>query len=423
MLKRRSITPVLLLGFAIFLCSCEQKSAQSYAQQETHHSVPIKLLPEIPIITGTLDVMATKEPTNTLAPTPTVSPTPTESLDQVTVLAVGDDLMHQKVINSGLQKDNSYNYKHLFSGLKEEFKAADLAIINQETILGPPELKYSGYPRFCAPFALGEAIVDAGFDVVLHANNHVMDRGIQGIEATLNFWSQYPEITPLGIHATQDDNSHITVIEKKHIKIAMLNYTYGMNGFTLPSGKEYMVNTINEKKILEDIKNAKDVSDFIIVFLHWGSEYQYTENQNQKALAKKCAQAGADLLIGTHPHVLQPVEWITADNKNRMLCYYSLGNYVSSMDYTDRVLGGMAKLTIEKQGDQCCIKEEELIPIVTHYERGGDHNFLVCRLSDYTKQQAEKHYILGNDCGKDFSMERMQQLVEQIIGDDWKNGN
>ena len=359
--------------------------------------------------------MITKSPTP--SPFPTPSPIPTPTVHEVTLVAVGDDLIHKKVVDSGLREDGTYNFDHIFAHMKRDFSNADIAIINQETILGTSQMGYSGYPRFCSPMEVGDAIRNAGFDVVLHASNHVADKGVEGIENTLAYWEKYPEITVLGIHGSEESYSNIAVIESNGIKIAMLNYTYGLNGLSLPSDKSYMVNVFHEQKIIQDIKKAKEVSDFIIVFPHWGNEYQYEEGKYQRLWADFFANQGVDLIIGSHPHVLQPIDWISSSDGHRMLVYYSLGNFVSTMDYTDRMLGGMANITIIKEDGKAYIKEAAITPIVTHYERANLSKLTVYKLSDYSQSLAQKHYILGNYRGKDFSLEKLQQLSRDIVGE------
>lgn len=335
----------------------------------------------------------------------------------VTLLAVGDNLLHQKVIDSGKLEDGKYNFDHLFDRLTEDFKAADIAVINQETIFGTKKMGYSGYPRFCSPTAVGHAIMKAGFDIVLHANNHTMDKGVEGILTTLSYWDRYQKITPIGIHSTKEGADQITYVKKNGITFAFFNYSYGLNENSLLASKSYLVNIIDQSRLKAQLKEARKKADFIVVFPHWGSEYVYEANKYQKEYAKFFNEQGVGLIIGTHPHVLQPIEWIEGENGNKTLVYYSLGNYISSMDYTDRMLGGIANVTIVKENNKTYIKKASITPIVTHYERGGDYNFSVYKLSDYTQKLASKHYILKGKWGKDFSLKALKRLANDIVGD------
>lgn len=338
--------------------------------------------------------------------------------NSVTLLAVGDNLIHIEVVQSGLQKDGSYNYDHLYDEIKDEIMAADIAVVNQETILGGKALTYSGYPAFNSPTEIGDALVAAGFDVILHATNHTMDKGLQGVLNTLEFWDRYPDITVLGINKSKEDRDRIPVIEKNGIKIAMLNYTYGLNGYKVPGDKPYLVNMLDKKQMEKDIKKARREADFVIVFPHWGTEYVYEPVQSQKDLTEFFYNLKVDLVIGTHPHVLQPVEWVTSDPDHRMLVYYSLGNFLSYQKEAPRMLGAMAHVTITKDGDGTYISDAKITPIVTHFEHGpSDYNYGIYKLSEYTSEMGEKHGV--SDIAKQgkFTYEKTLLLAERVLGD------
>lgn len=198
-----------------------------------------------------------------------VSSAEPEQPKEVSLLMIGDDLLHEAVMDSGLQADGSYNYDHLFAHIQEDIDAADIAVINQETILGGAEFGYTGYPMFNSPQEVGDAIAKAGFDVVLHATNHTMDKKYKGVQNTLDFWKKYPEIEVLGIHESAADQAKIPVIEKNGIAIAMLNYTYGLNGLKLPEDKPWLVDLIDKDRMASDIERAKDIADLVVVFPHW----------------------------------------------------------------------------------------------------------------------------------------------------------
>jgi len=343
--------------------------------------------------------------------------TPITTSSQVTILAVGDDLVHTQVVKSGKQADGTYNYDHLFSVLKEDITAADIAVINQETILGGSDFAYSGYPTFNSPTEIGDAIVRAGFDVVLHASNHTMDKGLKGVNNTFAFWKQHPAITVLGINESKEQRAAIPIVEKNGIKIAMLNYTYGLNGNKVPSDMPYLVNLINETKMAEDIEKAKELADFVIVFPHWGTEYVYEATQQQQKLTTFFYEQGVDLVIGAHPHVIEPVEWIETTNNHRMLVYYSLGNYVSYQREAPRMLGGMAKITVTKDAKGTYISDASITPIVTHYEIGPvDYHYGVYKLNDYTKEQSQIHGVVVEETQSLFTLEGTVALAKEVLG-------
>ena len=340
-----------------------------------------------------------------------------DSISIVNLVAVGDNLIHNSVLKSGRINDSTYNFDRLFDILREDFQEADIAIINQETILGGDFRPYDGYPNFNSPNELGDAIIKSGFDVVLQASNHTLDVGTQGIINCISYWKQHPEVTYLGINESQEARDAIKVIEKNDIRFALLNYTYGLNGRVLPKDKSYMVNLIDTALIRRDLEEAEAIADFTIVFPHWGVEYVYEPNKEQKMLAEMMARHGADLIIGTHPHVLQPIEWIEASNGNRALCYYSLGNYTSGQKATPRVLGGMAEVKIKRHNGSIFIDEAGIIPLITHYEWvKGTSLHQTYKLSEYTTRLERRHSL--NYYDSTFSVQEIRNLSEQIV-DEW----
>jgi len=343
--------------------------------------------------------------------------------NSVKLLAVGDNLIHIQVINSGKQADGSYNYDHLYANVKDMISAADIAVINQETILGGNDFPYSGYPRFNSPYEIGTAVVNAGFDVILQATNHTMDMGLKGVQNNMAFWKeQYPYITVLGINESQEEYEKIPVIEKNGIKIAMLNYTYSLNGNSLPKNMPYLVNMLDKKKMAKDIQLAKEQADFTIVFPHWGIEYSYEASKSQQELAEFFYDLGVDLVIGTHPHVLQPVEWMEKNNDHKMLIYYSLGNFISYQREAPRMLGGIAEVTITKDESGTYISDAAITPILTHYENGPvDYNYAIYKLSDYNDTLASSHGVSKLATKGPLTYDGTLDLAKQILGSWYDN--
>ncbi len=334
----------------------------------------------------------------------------------VQIVAVGDNLIHNSVLKSGKINDSTYNFNRLFEVMKKDFQEADIAIINQETILGGKFRPYDGYPNFNSPFELGDAIVEAGFDIVLHASNHTLDVGVQGVHNCIEYWKKHKGIICLGINESEEERDKIEIIEKNGIKFALLNYTYGLNGRVLPKDKSYLVNLIDTALIINDLRRAEQIADFTIVFPHWGEEYVYKPNKHQRQLAQLMTENGADLIIGTHSHVLQSIEWIECDNGNKALCYYSLGNYTSGQLASPRVLGGMAKITISCENGSVNITNAGIVPTITHYEWiKGTSMHKTYKLSDYTNKLERRHSL--NYYDSTFSTKNLQQLADQIIGD------
>jgi len=325
----------------------------------------------------------------------------------IQLMMVGDNLLHMGVVNTGKQEDGSYNFDFLFEGIGAFLEEAEIKMINQETIFGGNELGFSGYPAFNSPTEVGDAIVNAGFNVVLHSSNHAADKKIAGLKHCVEYWKQYPEVTMAGIH--EEDVSPIQILTVEEIDFAILNYTYGPNLETLPSSIEghldmlcnYDENTgaidftTIHPDVLTDIAEAEEMADVVIVCPHWGTEYTTKSSSYQEKFALQMTEAGADIIIGTHPHVVQPMEWIEADNGNRALCYYSLGNYVSTQKNPLCMLEAMAWIDFFVTEDGIVINEEGtgVVPMVCHYNADPVRVDGIYLLQDYTAEQAASHGI------------------------------
>lgn len=382
---------------ALSLTACSKQTNQEATTVSSNEvTATLPQTTSEPETTSTEPATETEPETTTEAETTTEPETTTEAVEpvEISLIAVGDMLLHGGIHNSALQADGSYDYTHVFEHTKAKIEAADIAVANQEVILGGVELQVSSYPNFNSPQDFGTALVDAGFDVVLHASNHTMDKDSIAIENTINFWKNtYPDITYLGINESVEDQNTVRIVEKDGIKIAMLNYTYGLNGIPLPTGKEYIVNLLDEEQIAKDMAQARELADFIIVYPHWGTEYNLGITDSQKDWAQFFADNGADLIIGTHPHVVEPVEWITAADGSETLVYYSLGNFISIQYYNYSMLGGMAEVTICKDENGTYISDYDMDFLVTHYTAGRTE-MTTYMLEDYTDELAARHAIL-----------------------------
>lgn len=263
---------------------------------------------------------------------------------RLSLLFLGDIMQHDSQIADAYNKNSgAYDYHPCFQFVKPYTQAVDLAIGNLEvTLAGVP---YKGYPQFSAPDELLIALKDMGLDVLVTANNHCVDRGKAGLERTLSMLDSF-KILHTGTFKTQieKNKNHPLIIEKSGFKLALLNYTYGVNG--LPVTKPNVVNMLDTAAIRKDLIKARTLKpDAIIVFTHWGSEYQSLPSKAQKDVTELCFKYGARLVIGSHPHVVQPMEW--RKQKNQLVAY-SLGNFVSGQRkrYTDG--GAMIRIELEK---------------------------------------------------------------------------
>ncbi len=338
-----------------------------------------------------------------------------EEPKEITISMVGDNLLHMPLIKNAENSDGTYNFDSLYEYMLPYFEKADLSVIVQETVLGGKELGFSGYPMFNSPQEVGDSLVNAGIDIVLHATNHALDRGEKGIINSLNFWKKYPEIKVLGINETQEDYNRVNYIEKNGIKLAVLNYTDSTNGIKSPSGKPYIVNRADSDKIIKDLVEAENNADFTVVFMHWGTEYRFTNDSGQRALAKLMCDNGADLIMGSHPHVIEPVEWLTSENGNKTLVYYSLGNFVSRQKEAANLLGALGSVKICKTKEEgTYIDSASVMPIVTHYNVNS-RGFKVYPFSDYTDELASQHGVAQYD-GK-VSKERFKKIFDDVFLD------
>lgn len=326
----------------------------------------------------------------------------------VSFIAFGDTIGHGPVIASG-QTNGGYDFTHMFENVKEYIDKTDIACVNQETVF--VESNFTGYPSFGSPEEIGVAEAMAGFDVVTHATNHAFDRGVKGIEHTTSFWENYENITMLGIHQDEEDAQKIEVVKKNGIRIAMLNYTYSLNGYQLPKGKGYMVDLLNEEKIKSDMERARNISDAIVVFAHWGNEYQNTPAQSQKNWAQLFADCGATVIVGHHPHVVQPLETVTSKDGREVPVYYSLGNFISNQNDYQNALCAMADFKIVKDNNGVRAEEAAIEPVITHMENGYYSAYL---LKDYPEEKIVRHKHRGR-YGQRFSVEAYSQVFAEIV--------
>ena len=266
------------------------------------------------------------------------------------LVMVGDALIHGIVYETAHKyaNYNGYDFKPMLKHTKEIVKDYDLAYYNQETILGGESLGLSTYPQFNSPFEVGDAFLDAGFNLVSLATNHTMDNyqrtNGKTIENSLNYWKEHEDkILAAGSYTSFDDRDEVRIREVNGIKYGFLSYTTYTNGLIVPTGKEYLVNVYDKDLIKKEIERYRDKVDLLMVAMHWGTEYMTYPTEEQKSIAKYLSSLGVDLIIGCHPHVIEPIEYI-----GNTLVIYSLGNFVSSQVGVERLTGLMAAVDITK---------------------------------------------------------------------------
>ncbi len=364
---------------------------------------------------------------------PTPTPEPFEEYD-ITLMAVGDNLLHMGLVNSGRQNDGTYNFDFLFESIKPYLDKSDISIINQETIMAGNDKPFSGFPYFNSPAEVADAIDNAGFNVVLQSSNHTIDQGLNGLLNAYSVWQQHENVLMVGIHENPDNEHDIPIKEVNGVKFAILNYAYGPNLGAIPSSiKGYMnilcavkegskTNELDFTKldpaVIDDIKRADEMADIVIVCPHWGTEYALEPSSYQKKFAMEMTEAGADVIIGAHPHVPEPVEMITADNGNQCICYYSLGNYVSTGQNGASMLEGLAWISFHVTENDVYVDENNsgVLPIVMQYLSGPLRFENVYALEDYTDELASKHGIRGWG-GVILTVDKLKEWSQQIFGE------
>ena len=333
------------------------------------------------------------------------------------VIAVGDNLYHQSLIDAGASEDGNWNYDKIYTHILDAIKDADVKMIDQETVFTTDHDSVSSYPSFATPTEVGDAIIKAGFNVVESANNHIDDFGEGFLNDTLNFWkTKYPDVTLLGIHDSQEDSDTVKIREVNGIKIAFLDYTYGTNVGGI-EGKDYMIDMIRKEKITTMIQKAKKQADCIIFVAHWGTEDETMPNEYEKQWAAYLMEQGVNVIIGGHPHVLQPYGRLTDDKGNETVVFYSLGNFVSTQQKLEELLGGMAKFTIQKtvQNGKTSIQilTPTVEPLVMHYNSEAGE-FGPYMLSDYTEELASQHGV-QKYIGNVFTLDNLKKKFNEIM--------
>lgn len=268
---------------------------------------------------------------------------PTYESYELSMLMLGDVLYHYDVYLDSYLGNNQYDFTDNLTHMKDLVSSYDLAYYNQESILGGVNLGLDSYPRFNSPQEVGDAFIDAGFNMISLANNHTLDQGESGIIESLTYWNDKDVITA-GSYLSQEDKSEIKIYTTNNITYAFFSYTTTTNGLSIPSSKDYLVDVYSFEQASKDIKQVRDLVDFVFVAMHWGDEYQFSPNNNQISIANDLSTLGVDIIIGAHPHVIEPIEFI-----DDTLVIYSLGNLISGQLGIERNIGLMATLTLKKE--------------------------------------------------------------------------
>ncbi len=357
----------------------------------------------------------TPSPAPTAAPTPepTATPEPEPVVETVRFSASGDNLIHEGLYLQARERggDGHYDFAYAYENLRDFYAGFDVNWLNQETLVND-EYEPSGYPCFSTPGDITNALYDIGFRVFSLSNNHSYDKGAGGISASLAHWAGMPEdVVSMGFYnlTTYDNYAYQTV---NGITFGYLSYTEHTNGIPTPEGSEYGVVYLSQTDVIaQQIAAVRPNCDVLVISCHWGTEGSHVVEESQTQTAQWLADLGADLIIGTHPHVTQNAQWLTAADGHTAFVAYSLGNFISAQSSHDNLIGALLDITIQKTiqpdgSSSIALLEPRLHPVVTQYE-AGYKNIRVYLFRDYTDEMGAVH---GN-----FTMSR--ESIRQVLTD------
>ncbi|MBE6877551.1 MAG: CapA family protein [Ruminococcaceae bacterium] len=358
-------------------------------------------------------------PEATPTPEPTIKPSET-----VSFVGVGDNLIHGMLYMQAANRANGdgYDFSYPYENIEYYFDDFDIKFINQETLVndafGP-----ATYPRFSTPTDMGYQVLDMGFNAISMSNNHSYDMGAEGIRSSLDFWSQFDNIAYFGFY-TGDDEKEIKYLDVNGVKVAFLAYTMYTNGLSISDESCPKIVFTNDYETIErQVKIAKENADVVIASCHWGYEETNQTIPEQHEIAQKLNEFGVDAIIGTHPHVIQTVEWIeNPETGHKTIVCYSLGNFISAQSTANTMLGGMFQFDIVKtytdldNNYKISIENPKFVPTVTHYDANYSNvrNYL---LKDYTQELANIHGVRAfQDV---FSIEFMEKIIYKYIPEEF----
>lgn len=335
---------------------------------------------------------------------------------QLSLVAAGDNLIHGPIYRQAKERTggNGFDFTYAYQHIANYIAAADLAFINQETPLGGTELGLKSYPMFNSPQELGDHLVAMGFNLVSQATNHILDAGERGLLNSVAFWRRQCDVVMAGVAATPEDDT-LQVLNCNGINVALLAYTYGTNGLSLPRGSKAVIHLIDDEAIQRDVADAREAADIVIVSMHWGVEYQAEPNAEQQRLAQLVADAGADIIIGTHPHVVQTAAMLDTADGRRVPVFYSLGNLISAQNKPATMLGALAEvdMTYDTANGTLSIDHMGVVPVVNHFT-GNYDDITVYPLAEYTDELAAQH---GVSLTRDYLVRLFEERIPAELQD------
>lgn len=347
-------------------------------------------------------------------------PTKTGSTS-ATLVCAGDNLIHKAIYTQAKSRagGNGYDFSYAYKDIASYVSAADIAFLNQETVIVPSK-EASSYPLFNSPKALLDEMTKIGFDVFNQSTNHVMDKGLSGALEDYELFHSYDNIILTGLYKTWDEMFIPQTMTKNDITFSFVGFSEYLNGLVVPKdsdlGLVYLTDTRHTKEELYStmqkmIDAAKKASDVVCVSMHWQTEDITTPNASEKEIVQKLVDMGADIIIGTGPHVLQPIEFVEREDGSKVLVIWSLGNFISTQANKPNLLGGLADVTVKKDyaTGKTSVENVKFIPTVTHYGAGRS-NVRIIPFSKYSESLASSH-------GAGISYLYIKKFYEDMYGD------
>lgn len=357
---------------------------------------------------------------------------------RVHVIAAGDNLIHYSVYKNAERlagPGESYDFKPLYENVKYLIEEADVAVINEETIISQSnEVRGAngGALLFNSPPEVADAVIDLGFDVFTMANNHLLDFGASALEESINFWNDKAEehdLTVLGAYLNEEDANNIRIREVNGVKIAFLAYAEHINGFSIPADSPLVVNMTWQEDVIErQIKEASEIADAVIVSAHWGVEDTTLVSDDRIELANKMVNWGADVILGCHTHTAETMEWITREDGTQGFVFYSMGNFICCQTDNFNLVGEMPDFDIVIDGEtgECRLEDVGVIPNIIHYEIGDYNNLAVYPYSKYTEEMANNHgipYAVPAGYYNYFSWDILNEIIDNAIPQEFQKLN
>ena len=417
-MKIRYISVVFAAVLVSVLCGCTlfrpvteaPETTADYTETKSYAEVSTEYIPTVQTTEGTSATTIEEPSPETLPPEPETR--------TVSFVGVGDNIVYygnvRDAASCAVEGGRAYNFAPAYTDVADSIQKADISFINQETLMCGDGYAFSYYPQFNGPQDLGYDLTELGFDVVNIANNHMLDKGEAGLKATIDFWNTMDGVTLLGGYTSKEDYAEPRVLSVNGVDIAFLSYTFMTNGLSLPASSTIVIPYPDDDTVTSQLSRARQLADYVIVSVHWGDENVFTPNASQRSFAKLLAENGANAILGHHPHVIQPIEWIEHPDGGKTLCVYSLGNFMAEMARDYNMLGGLISFDIVQVGDKISTENVLFTPTVYYFTTSFYKNH-VYFLSDFTEKLAASHGLAYY--GRTLTIPALKQYLHNTIDD------